>query len=84
MLLGRPTFNFWLKAWSGRLLNFHHFQQEISLFCNTAIIVITKREDVPKQNFNCSALHASYFSVTLALKGLFPATSGAWIYLVKK
>ena len=27
-----------------------------------------------------SAIHASYFSVTLALKGLFHATSGAWIY----
>ena len=26
-----------------------------------------------------SAIHASYFSVTLALKGLFHATSGAWI-----
>ena len=28
-----------------------------------------------------STIHASYFSVTLALKGLFHATSGAWIYL---
>ena len=30
-----------------------------------------------------SAIHASYFSVTLVLKGLFHATSGAWIYLVQ-
>ena len=30
-----------------------------------------------------SAIQASYFSVTLALKGLFHATSGAWIYLVQ-
>ena len=30
-----------------------------------------------------SAIHASYFSVTLALKGLFHATSGAWIYSVQ-
>ena len=30
-----------------------------------------------------SAIHASYFSVTLALKGIFHATSGAWIYSVQ-
>lgn len=30
-----------------------------------------------------SAIHTLYFSVTLALKGLFHATSGAWIYLVQ-
>ena len=31
---------------AGRLLNFHHFQQVVSLFCNK----ITNREDVPKHN----------------------------------
>ena len=39
---------------AGRLLNFHHFQQVVSLFCNKTINNLTKREDVPNQNFNCS------------------------------
>ena len=30
-----------------------------------------------------TAIHALYFSVTLALKGLFHATSRGWIYLVQ-
>ena len=38
---------------AGLLLDFHHFLQVVSLFCKKTI-KITKREDVPKLNFNCS------------------------------
>ena len=36
---------------SGRLLSFHHFQQIVSLFARKECM-ITKSEDVPKQNLN--------------------------------
>ena len=53
-LIKRPGPSEWALIQGGCLLNFHHFQQVVCSFCNKTIHNITRSEDVPKQNFNCS------------------------------